>query len=331
MALRFGRNSFLQICLCVFLLVLWGCGGGNETPPARPANAPPPPSQHVANSPPVISQVQLTPEKAYVYSSVTAIVTGHDPDGNPVSYSFEWRVNGNVVSKGNENRLNLGSFRKGDQIDVLVTPSDGDLSGEAKQSSPLTIVNSPPRIRSVNILPRPAYKGDRLEAQVDGEDLDGDGLSSTFEWLRNGQPIIGQGTQYLPADLLKKGDRISAAVTPFDGESRGTRVVSPEVVIANSAPVISSQPPVGPAANNVYVYNVTATDPDGDPITFSLGPSAPKGMTIDPQSGKIQWAMTPESSGAYMIEIIVTDKEGAKSVQRYRLTVSMPSKSSSQP
>lgn len=325
------ERIFRALCLAGLALLLSGCGGGNETPPTPAAKAPSPPSQRTQNSPPVVRQVMLTPEKAYAFSSITAIVSGQDPDGDPVSYSYEWRVNGSVVSRAEENTLKPGSFHKGDQVVVAVTPTDGILVGNPKQSDPLPILNSSPRVRSLAILPRPASGGDRLQIQVESEDLDGDTVSYSYEWFRNGELVIGQGTENLPPELVRKGDRISAAATPFDGETRGARVVSAEVTITNSPPVIASQPPVGPTANNLYVYPVKASDPDGDPVTFSLGPSVPKGMTIDPQSGKLQWALSPESSGTFLIEIIATDKDGAKGVQRYRMTVSAPARTPSRP
>ena len=39
---------------------------------------------------------------------------------------------------------------------------------------------------------------------------------------------------------------------------------------------------------SVYTYQVKATDPDEDKLTYSLK-SAPAGMTIDPKTGAIQW------------------------------------------
>lgn len=279
----------------------------------------------------MISRVALSPEKAYAVSAITAIVTGRDPDGDAISYSYEWLVNGNPVAQGSGDTLPPGKFRKGDQVVAVVTPSDGVLSGKPKKSDAIIILNSPPRIRSIDILPRPALRGDTLQAQVESEDLDGDSVSYVYEWFKNGARLIGQGTSTLASGLFVKGDRITVAATPFDGEAQGAMVTSSPRVIADSPPVISSQPPVGLASGNLYVYDVKATDPDGDAITFSLGPSSPRGMTIDPRSGRIEWHIAPGSGGSHLVEIIAADKDGAKSVQRYQLTISTVQRSAARP
>ena len=54
-------------------------------------------------------------------------------------------------------------------------------------------------------------------------------------------------------------------------------------------PGITSAPSTSAYVGEAYAYAVLATDPEGDPLTFSLS-AAPAGMTIDSQTGFIQWA-----------------------------------------
>jgi len=44
-------------------------------------------------------------------------------------------------------------------------------------------------------------------------------------------------------------------------------------------------------------------------------------MAIDKGTGLIQWEIKKEDKGVYPIEIEVSDSEGARSTQRYTLTV----------
>src|SRR5262249_3023408 len=60
--------------------------------------------------------------------------------------------------------------------------------------------------------------------------------------------------------------------------------------LLNQHPVFTSQPDNEALVGQTYVYPAQATDPDGDPLTFSLL-SAPAGMTIEPNTGRI--AFTP--------------------------------------
>ena len=56
----------------------------------------------------------------------------------------------------------------------------------------------------------------------------------------------------------------------------------------NHPPAIKSSPVTTVTAGAAYHYDVAATDPDHDPITFTLA-NAPAGMTID-TLGRITWS-----------------------------------------
>jgi hypothetical protein len=76
----------------------------------------------------------------------------------------------------------------------------------------------------------------------------------------------------------------------------------------NQAPVLATIP-VQTVNEGVQLnVQVTAGDPDGDAITFSLGPGAPPGAAIDPHSGLFTWTPDPPSgAGTYSITVIATD------------------------
>jgi hypothetical protein len=58
----------------------------------------------------------------------------------------------------------------------------------------------------------------------------------------------------------------------------------------NAAPTITSIAPTKVMAGLTYVYDVNATDADGDPIEYVLDPLAtPNGMTINATTGLVQW------------------------------------------
>ncbi|MEM2870555.1 MAG: FG-GAP-like repeat-containing protein [Thermoplasmata archaeon] len=101
----------------------------------------------------------------------------------------------------------------------------------------------------------------------------------------------------------------------------GQRTDSNEFVIVignvNDGPVIVSSPPLVAEPGQIYYYNVTAEDGDGDAVSYSLA-EAPLNMTIDRASGRIQWL--PRKQGAYRISIVVSDGAGSEE-QNYTLSV----------
>ena len=72
----------------------------------------------------------------------------------------------------------------------------------------------------------------------------------------------------------------------------------------NKAPVINSSPITIAEVNQLYTYDIEATDTNGDSLTYSLTVS-PTGMSINSSSGVIAW--TPDSEGDYDVTVEVSD------------------------
>lgn len=71
----------------------------------------------------------------------------------------------------------------------------------------------------------------------------------------------------------------------------------------------------------LVTFTATASDRDGDPLTFSLGVTAPDGSSLDPLSGDFAW-QTDETDGpgVYNFEVCVSDS-ALQDCQNVRLTV----------
>jgi len=271
------------------------------------------------NSPPVIISVMILPEKPTKESELSLSIQSKSLGGGPVTYQYQWIKNDEEMVGENQPCLKRGNFRKGDLIRVRVTPSDAKVTGTPFLSSPIKIHNSPPVIQDVWIEPKVACVTDNLKAIVKCSDLDGDFIYYTYRWERNGSVLSDERTETLEKGRFKKGDSIAVSVTPDDREVLGTPKRSEPLLISNSPPRIISSPP-NSVENTTYTYQVTAIDPDNDPVTFTLK-SGPPRMEVDKKTGLIRWEIRKEDKGTYPVEIEVSDSEGAKSTQRYTLTV----------
>jgi len=88
---------------------------------------------------------------------------------------------------------------------------------------------------------------------------------------------------------------------------------------ANNPPVLSGVPDsVETAVGSPVVFTATATDPDGDALTFSLD-AAPAGASIDPAAGVFTW--TPMASGEFTFDVKVTDSRGLFDTQTVTVDV----------
>ncbi|MBQ6827370.1 MAG: putative Ig domain-containing protein, partial [Thermoguttaceae bacterium] len=110
--------------------------------------------------------------------------------------------------------------------------------------------------------------------------------------------------------------RIAFFITAFNGGTTDE----------NSAPIWQTQEIPNPAfVGSLYEVALEATDPDGDVLTYSFdaerGGTAPVGMTIDAESGKIAWTPTLEQLGEHTFTVVVSDGRGAYATATATLSV----------
>jgi len=87
----------------------------------------------------------------------------------------------------------------------------------------------------------------------------------------------------------------------------------------NNSPIIESDPITTAKEGAVYTYDVEATDPNEDTLTYSLTIS-PTGMTINPTTGVITWTPTEDQVGEN--EVVVEVSDGNRSAtQSFTITV----------
>jgi FtsP/CotA-like multicopper oxidase with cupredoxin domain len=96
-----------------------------------------------------------------------------------------------------------------------------------------------------------------------------------------------------------------------------------EVSGTGSPPAITSSPTLTATQGLSYAYKVTATDPDGGPLSFTLD-KAPAGMTINTTSSYIAWIgwrPTNAQVGTQAVTVRATDPVGLSTTQSWSITV----------
>jgi hypothetical protein len=251
------------------------------------------PSEH----PDSVLAVRILPEIAGAGTRLHLSATGFSlGDGE-----IEWKVNGNLEPGQRGNLFLSEELRKGTAVQARVKVGEWEIT-----SNTLTLVNSPPEIRSVRIVPDVIHPGVSIGVEAAGNDPDGDQVTFEYRWEKNGQPA---GTGSRMEGTLRRGDAISVRITPYDGEARGNFLVLRREV-KNYPPSIQG---VFDArlADGVYTCRVGATDGDNDPLNYTLM-EAPQGMTIDPSTGTIRWTVPDKFLGKAPGTVSVTDGHGGE-------------------
>lgn len=97
-----------------------------------------------------------------------------------------------------------------------------------------------------------------------------------------------------------------------------SKPVTLAIVANNRAPEITSTAPTTGVTDEPYAYQATATDADGDTLSWSLA-NAPAGMTIDATTGLVSWL--PDTAGSYSATLTVTDGHGGSASQTITITI----------
>ena len=175
--------------------------------------------------------------------------------------------------------------------------------------------NSPPEIRGAQFIGGDGRPGNTLGVEVEGYDADGDPVQFEIAWLKNGQSA---GTGKRLAAPVKRGDKVTVTVTPFDGKERGTSATLSREIL-NTPPAIEGQEQFQ-VGDNTVTFHVRASDADGDPLMFSLK-DAPAGMSIDRSTGFVRWVTSPGTTGKVPFTVIVSDGAGGESTARFTVTI----------
>lgn len=187
----------------------------------------------VVNTAPTMLSVNLGAGPFHSNDSLTASPAASDADGDTVTFTYRWFVNGTETVGATSASL-AGLFTVDDSVVVEATPSDGAETGAAVLSSAALIVNSPPSTPGVAIFPGVVTAGAlNLWAEVvtPSTDPDGDIVGYTYNWYRNGslQGYAASQTLVSAANIVA-GDTWRVEVVAADTVTNSSASVAEAVV-----------------------------------------------------------------------------------------------------
>jgi hypothetical protein len=262
----------------------------------------------IDNTAPVISDATLGPEPAYEGSTLEVSWNPSDDDGDEVSASFDFYVDGSLAQQGATPTLVGGLFDKGQEVHAIVTPNDGFIDGEAFTTNTVEISNSAPSYSAATIDPAEVFENSTASCVPSGwYDPDGDSEDHSVAWYVEGALVSEDAT--IDGASFDRDDELVCELTPWDGETAGTPVSSDVLTVSNTAPTIASATlsTTSPTeADNISVTLGSTADADGDSITVGYAWSV-NGTVV---------AAVPSLSGTYFdkgdtIVVVVTPSDGS--------------------
>ena len=267
-------------------------------------------------SPRITSQPTVTAISGSIYAYA---VKATDPDGDALVYSLVELPQGMTIDAATGVIAWSIPANVAGLVPVTIEVSDGR-GANAVQGFSVSVSGSSNRAPSFSSQPvTSATAGTSYSYTARATDPDGDAINYALTTTPAGMTINTQTGVITWTPTLQQGGNQSVAIQATDAKGASTtQSFSVYVQLpTNNPPQITSAPVMRGAPSIPYQYQVTATDPERDTLTYSL-PTAPAGMTIS-NTGLVSW--TSPVQGAHTVEVKVEDTRGASVVQRYTLQV----------
>jgi large repetitive protein len=272
----------------------------------------------VANRAPEITstpRAQTGIGQVYVYQ-----VAATDADGDKLTYTLTNPPAGMVIDTKGLITWTPTAAQSGVK-NVAITVSDGTLT--TQQTYALTVGNTPIN-HSPEITSTPSFTTNldkTYSYQLTGKDVDNDTLIWSLDNAPKGM-VIDSSTgivKWNPTSTQLGTHTIAVRLTDAYGLYVGQEYTL-KVNGVNTPPQIQSTPNTVGGLNSPYKYQVKAVDLEGDTLTYTLG-RRPNGMIVNSETGLITWTPNATQLGTQIIDVLVTDAQGAVSTQTYNLVV----------
>jgi hypothetical protein len=279
---------------------------------------------HVNQNPSITSSPVLiaTEDQLYEYN-----ITASDTDGDSLTFTLGTAPGFLSLQPINATQARLrgtpSSSDVGDHA-VTINVSDGK-GGHASQDFTLQVIgknNNNPSISSSPVLI--ATEDQLYEYDITAIDQDGDSLTFTLgtaPGFLSLQPI--NATQARLKGTPSSSDVGDHAVTINVSDGKGGHASQNFTLHVNQNPSITSSPALVATEDQLYEYNITAIDQDGDSLTFTLA-TAPGFLSLQPiNATQARLKGTPSSSdvGDHAVTINVSDGKGGSASQTFTIHV----------
>lgn len=276
-------------------------------------------------TPPLVTVISPQNNQVFTSSNVLlSIIT--DESSSTAWYSIDGSTNTSLIKNSPTSFSGTVSLTDGSHSVVFYAQ---DLAGNKGRSDTVSFAvnttippsNNPPVISSAPVTQ--VSEGQVYNYQVIATDTDGDALTYSLAqaptWL-SVDPSTGliSGT----APIVSVDSSYPIVLQVSDGKdvvSQSYTLTVINIVPGNNLPVITSSPSTQVDENQLYTYQVTATDVDNDPLTYSLT-QAPSWLSIDSTGLVSGTASSVSADTDFPITVTVSDGIGNTN-QSYTLTV----------
>ena len=243
-------------------------------------------------------------------------ITANDPNGDDITYSLAGSSEFTVDPQTGQVQVTAEATLDHETASMhSLTLQAMDIHGDQDEISITVSVNNLDEAGTLTLSHGNLRASSHLTASL--EDADGSISGETWQWQRSNEDIQGSNSSSYTAVPGDVGHVLSVSVSYTDGHGPGkSEEASTRSAVGNDAPAFSAQTISRAIDENTLADAaagdpVTATDPNGDPLNYSIT-GAPD-FSIDRQTGQIRTAsaMDHEAQASYAVTVTATDAHGS--------------------
>ena len=241
--------------------------------------------------------------------------TAEDPNpGTVLKYSLAKKPEGAIIDSLTGEFSWTPAYNQSGDFEVSAVVSDGGLSDTSAVSTiRVQVVNLPPQFTSV-LSDTTIHQMQTLTFQYEASDPNGAKRARLNATTLKFFPVsVPEGASldsltgiFSWTPTYKQLGNFNIIVSVSDGELTAVDTAVVTVLKTNVAPYFT-EIPIGDTlhANRTYTFQLKADDPNGDPVTFSLGGNPPSGASIT--ASEFKWIISLDQVGTHNIVFRVSD------------------------
>ncbi len=264
------------------------------------------------NRPPVLAAIG--DKSVQVGANLNFTISATDPDGNTLTYSAQNTPTGAVFNPTTRIFNWTPSINDIGTHDVIFNVNDG-AGGTDSETITITVteaVNNPPVLQTIGN--KSVQAGNNLSFPINAIDPDaGDVLTYSAENTPTGAAFnpTTRTFSWTPTAAQIGTHDITFSVT--DGKDTDFEIVTVTVTSEpNNPPELATIGNKNVQAENNLNFTISATDLDGDPLTYSAD-NAPSGADFNPNTRTFNWTPTSNQAGTHQVTFSVTDGQDTDS------------------
>jgi len=172
---------------------------------------------------PSVTKARFQVETVDNADHLKVVAEGNMIGNAPVSFRYAWTKNGQPVEGGGDS---ISGFKRGDKVDVKITPYIGELLGQPRTLS-IDIKNSTPKVTEDKQV---VFEGNVMKYQVKAKDPDGDTL--TYALMDAPQGMMIDSSSGLISFPVKDDTPASISFKVKISDGNGAEIIYPLTMTA---------------------------------------------------------------------------------------------------